>query len=529
MARVNACVMSLLLAVAFLPGSAGAAASAGSTALTPEQAREDFELAIAAVEAGLPEIAWFQSAQDWRRAKRDARRMLPAVRDGEGLFRVLRPLLSRIGEGHLTLRRSPAMRAADRQARGLLPIDVHWTETGAWVIAAWGEAADIPAGTRLLAIDGEPPERLVPEMMAALGHDGRIPTGAMREASGPGYATLRHWQRGGADRFRLRLQDRHGLVSERIVAGVPATARPVPAPSAASPLARLEWLDDHTARLTVPTFSNRRHRDAGVDFRTHLRSLFETLHRRGARTLVLDLRDNGGGTEGNENYLFSFLVHEPLRKYAAVEARGAVLSVTDAHGGRHTMEVFDADERREQTRLRNGRLSRRNRPPEGLMSHWQPVSPVFDGRLVVLAGGNTFSGAAELSSMLYHLRRGLFVGEEVAGAHAGNTSGYTWELTLPHSGMLLEVPLLRFRFAWRELPLGRGVPPYCPVAPDLPGSDRDTALAVAHALASLPWTPAQPPRCPDAAPADRSGRHAPSRPVLDPRRAAGADPTAGSR
>ncbi|WP_454832555.1 S41 family peptidase [Pseudoxanthomonas wuyuanensis] len=496
MAWVNPWFKWALVAAAGMPASLGAAAANDSTALTPQQASEDFELALTVAEAGLPDITWFQSERAWRSAKQDARKALPGVADSDGLFRILRPLLSRIGEGHLTLRRSPAMQAADRQARGLLPVDIHWTQTGAWIVAGWGDAASIPGGTRLLAIDGEPSDSLVRELMSALGHDGRIATGAMREAEGAGYAKVRYWMRGGAGQYRLRLQDGTGTVTERTVQGVAASDRPVRTTPEKSPLATLEWLDGQTAWLVVPTFSNRRYREVGSDYPTVIHGIFEALRARGARTLILDLRENGGGSEGNENYLFSFLVRDPLRKYAAVEARGAALSVVDQKERRYSVEVFDQQELMAQKRMRSGRLSRRNEPPEGLMSHWQTRAPVFEGRLVVLAGGNTFSGAAELSSMLYHVRRGLFVGEEVAGAHAGNTSGYTWEVTLPNSGMRLHVPLLRFRFAWDELPHGRGVPPHCAVPPDLPGALKDTALAVAYALASVPWTTENPPRCP---------------------------------
>lgn len=496
--------MFVALAVG-VPTALSAAPPRDPNAMAPSQVREDFELAVAAVETGMPQLAGYQSERDWQAAKRDARRALPAVKDSPGLFRVLRPLLSRIGEGHLALRRSPAMRAADRQAQGLLPIDVLWTEAGAWVMAGWGDAAGIPAGTRLLAVDGQPVGDLVREAMSALGHDGHIPTGVMRDIDGAGYARVRHWMRGGAAQYRLLLQGEAGPAYERVVAGVAAAARPAPQAPEKPTLATLDWLDERTARLVVPTFSNRRYRNAGSDFKAVIRAHFETLQARGAQNLILDLRDNGGGSEGNENHLFSFLVREPLRKYASVEARGAALSVRDAHGRRYAVEVYDAQERQRQQRLDNGLLSRLNEPPEGLMSHWEPVAPVFTGRLIVLAGGNTFSGGAELASMLHHARRGLFVGEEVAGAHAGHTSGYRWDVELPNSHMLLRVPLLRFRFVWDELPPGRGVPPHCAVAPDLPGAGRDTALGVARALAALPWTPDAPPSCPEPWPARGDG------------------------
>lgn len=496
MSRVNPWTKWLFLGVACLSTGLSAASDDASTVMTPEQVEEDFDLAVKVVEAGLPDTTWFQSERAWRLAKEEAHQALPGIEDAQGLFRTLRPLLSRIGEGHLTLHRSPAMRRMDRQGQGLLPLDIHWTEGSAWIERGWGDAAFISPGTRLLAIDGETTDDLVRESMAALGHDGRIATGAMREAGGAGYAMVRYWMRGGARHYRLSLQDASGAINEMVVAGMPASARPAQSASEESPVARLNWLDGQTARLVVPTFSNRRYREAGSDYQAVIGQLFETLHERGARNLILDLRSNGGGSEGNENYLFSYLVRDPLRKYASVEARDASLSVADRHGRLYSVEVFDKQELATQERLPNGHLSRRNEPPEGLMSHWERRSPVFDGRLVVLAGGETFSGAAELSSMLHHVQRGLFVGEEVAGAHAGNTSGYTWEVRLPNSGMVLHIPLLKFRFAWDELPLGRGVPPHCAVPPDLPGTSRDTALEVAYSLTLMQWTVADPPACP---------------------------------
>jgi C-terminal processing protease CtpA/Prc len=470
------------------------------TRLTPAQAGEDFELAIAAVEAALPRITWFQTAQQWQDATRAARQAMTEVRDSQSLFRVLRPLLSRIGEGHLALRRSTAMIQLDRQSAGWLPVDLHWTDESVRIIAGYGEAAGIPVGTRLLAIDGQATRALVPELMSALGHDGHIRNGAMREAEGAGYARVRYWMRGAQADYRLRLQYASGAIEERRVAGVAAAIRPVRSTPEASPVATLQWLDRETALLRVPTFSNRRYREAGADYRKVMQQLFHTLQARGTRQLVLDLRDNGGGSESNENLLYAYLVKAPLRKYAVVEARAAALSITDASGRRYATEVYDDAELRLQHRLPDGRLARRNLRPEGLMSHWSAMSPVFNGRLVVLIGGNTFSGAAELASMLHHARRGVFVGEEAGGSNAGNTSGYSWEIALPNSGMQLDVPLLRFEFAWQTPPHGRGVLPHCHVSPDLPGrAAPDAALQRALDLLSRPWVSGQMPACSDRA------------------------------
>jgi hypothetical protein len=498
--RIRLCWLALLFSLPVGTPPAGAHQStpaAEETRLTAAQVHEDFELAIAAVETGLPKITWFQTARQWRDAKRRSRYALADVHDSHALFRVLRPLLSQIGEGHLTLKRSASMSRIDTHSVGWLPVDLHWTGEAVRVVSGYGDAAMIPTGTRLLAIDGQPTDALVNELMAALGHDGRIRTGAMREAEGAGYARVRYWMRGSQCHYLLRLEDAKGDVEEHRVAGVPASVRPARSSPDASPLATLDWLDNATALMRVPTFSNRRYREAGADYRAVLHELFETLHARGAEQLVLDLRDNGGGSESNENLLYAYLVRAPLRKYATVEARAAALAVTDASGRQYAVQVYDEDELKQQRRLPDGRLARRNLRPEGLMSHWSAMRPVFTGRLVVLIGGNTFSGAAELASMLHHARRGMFIGEEAGGSNAGNTSGYSWEILLPNSGMRLDVPLLRFEFAWQTPPHGRGVLPHCHVSPQMPGDTHpDAALKIARDLLSRPWSMGHLPTCP---------------------------------
>jgi hypothetical protein len=490
-----ACALPLGRPVA---SEAQAAIASTTTALTPAQASEDLELAIAALEAALPDIHWHQTPAEWRAAKAAARARVGQVTDSEGLWRALMPLLAQIGEGHLSLATSEAMKRHERDAGLLLPLSVLWNEQGAYVVSGYGEASDLPRGARILSIDGRGTQALADDLMLAATRDGTIRTGILREASGRGYGELLYRMTGSHANFHLVLQTEGGRIMTRDVAGVPPYVRN-DSPHAAKPaVATLEWLDERTAYLDVPTFSNRRYREAGADFQATLQRIFEELDRRGATRLILDLRDNGGGSEPNESILFSYLVRQPLRKYEAVGARGRHVSVHDASGRRYEAEVFDKEEMKQQRRLPNGRLTRRNVPPEGLMTRWSIASPVYGGRLVVLAGGNTFSGGAELASMLFHVRRAVFVGEEVGGTHEGNTSGYRWSLTLPNSGMTLRIPLLQFRFAWPGLPHDRGVRPDCAVPPDAMEFDqpKDAAWRAARDILRETWTSPKDAACP---------------------------------
>lgn len=468
--------------------------------LAPAQVREDAQLVVDAVEAGLPNLYWRQSRAEWEQAKREAFSRLDGVDDPMALYGVLAPLLSHIGEGHLSLKPSAEAIKRQRETAAALPLDLHWSTDGVFVVAGYGQAADIPSGARLLSIDGEGYDDLLAELVSMVPHDGDIVTGPMRFEIGDRYAVLRRRRRGDEPDFRLRYQGLDGAVVERTVAAFPLAGRP-PGPEEEEPgVATLEWLAPGVAYLDVPTLSNDPYDAAHVPFREAMRRLFEELRRGRATRLILDLRRNGGGDEPNESILFSFLVAETQHKYAAVEARGQALSVVSLSGRTFTRTVFDADALAFQRPLADGRLTRLDVPPEGLRSQWEPSAPVYRGRLVVLVGGYTFSGGAELASMLRHARRGVFVGEEVGGTDDGNTSGYTWRINLPNSGLRLGVPLLQFRMNWPGTPGGRGVLPDCSVPPEVGelGVRRDRAWRVARTIVQQDWRSPDKAVCPDS-------------------------------
>lgn len=468
------------------------------TPLTPAQVREDAQLVIDAVEAGLPDLYWRQSRAEWEQAKGEAFAQLDGVQDPMALYSVLTPLLGHVGEGHMYLKPSVDQIRRRRETAAALPLDLHWNTDGVFVVAGYGEAADIPAGARLLSIDGEDYDVLLAELVSMVSHDGDIVTGPMRFEIGDRYAVLRQRRRGDEPDFRLRYQGADGAIIERTVAAFSLAGRPPKAEEPAPGVATLEWLAPGVAYVNVPTFSNDPYEAAHVPFREAMRLLFEDLRRGGATRLILDLRENGGGNEPNESILFSFLVAETQHKYAAVEARGQTLSVVSLSGQTFSRAVFDEDDLAFQRPLADGRLTRLDVPPEGLRSQWEPSTPVFEGRLVVLAGGYTFSGGAELASMLHHARRGVFVGEEVGGTDDGNTSGYTWRITLPNSGLRLGVPLLQFRMNWPGVPGGRGVIPDCDVPPEVGelGVQRDRAWRIARAVVQQDWTSPDRATCP---------------------------------
>ncbi len=96
-----------------------------------------------------------------------------------------------------------------------------------------------------------------------------------------------------------------------------------------------------------------------------------------------------------------------------------------------------------------------------------PQENPFMGNLFILAGGVTYSGGAEFCSLVKHNRKAIFVGEEVGGGFYGNTSGYSFTLTLPNSKITVEVPIIRFVLDVDGQKPGTGALPDFPIQPDI--------------------------------------------------------------
>ncbi len=91
----------------------------------------------------------------------------------------------------------------------------------------------------------------------------------------------------------------------------------------------------------------------------------------------------------------------------------------------------------------------------------------YNGALFVMTSPLTYSGGSEFANMVYTQGRATFIGEETGGGFFGNTSGYSYELELPHSDITVDLPALQFEMNVEGLPFGRGVIPHQQVIPDI--------------------------------------------------------------
>ena len=178
------------------------------------------------------------------------------------------------------------------------------------------------------------------------------------------------------------------------------------------------------------------------------------------------MRNNGGGAEGFEDYVFSYLTNKPYKKYKYVQSTAFsynFYNFTD----RNTIEKQKSLEKALQTEQQLESDGRILRKPNILIPE-KPKNNSFKENLYILISGKTYSGGSEFASLIKGNRKSTFIGEECGGGFYGNSSGFSIELTLPNSKLHIKIPLLKFVVDVNDknIPFGRGVLPEYEVKPN---------------------------------------------------------------
>lgn len=251
------------------------------------------------------------------------------------------------------------------------------------------------------------------------------------------------------------------------------------------------------ARLKIDTFVNYRNPVQPTAF---LAGFFQAMKTAGTEHLILDLRNNGGGSEDVSvalaRYLFDrpFLWSKPVR-YKAIRY-GDLPRFIDSWGDRETLFNPPVDAF---VKTPDGWYDRR--PPidadEGdddisTILHQPAAADRFAGKLTILTSPANGSGATRTVAQLKENRGATLVGEDTAGSAEGPTAGRIFLVTLPNSGIKIRIPNAWNRTNLRHFNPRMGVGVDRLVVPTLADFQvgRDAALEIARAMPARPADPA---------------------------------------
>ncbi|HEY3637102.1 MAG TPA: S41 family peptidase [Rhizomicrobium sp.] len=438
--------------------------------LTPEQAHADIDLMRRALETIHPGLYRYRTRIETDAAFGRLDRVSAHTLTDLDLWREVAEFLASIHCDHTKPEPSVAIDAYRESHATHLPLRFKFVEGRMIVVSNDGQAGAPPVGAEILSINGRLVPRIVTDLSKAVAYDGStdqaIATKLAEDGDLTGDDLNEYWPAfyGFPERWTVEWK-RIGTLQSTTVILQPIsfaewTALPWPGDRYRNEFYRaVTWqLHGTTAYLRIDTFVNYRN---PVDATLFLDGFFRSLKTTAVQNLILDLRNNGGGSEDVSvalgRYLLpaDFIWSKPVLLKAV--RYGDLPSHIESWGDRKNLFEESLSDFRRTSDGWWERIPQPGNEDDG-SALLQAVSPDrFQGRLTVLIGPRNGSGATRTAAQLKEKAHAILVGEDTGGSAEGPTAGHIFLLTLPNSGLKVRIPNAWNRTNIEHFMPGRGV------------------------------------------------------------------------
>jgi hypothetical protein len=452
--------------------------------LSPAALKDDFELLRFSLEqahAGL--YRYVPKVEMDRHFEALEKKLSHPLRISEFYAEVLK-LAAAIRDGHTRVQAPSNLSEWLRKKPIRPPMAIHFEGGRVRVLKDASGLEPSAVGSDVLAVNGRPIAEVVDALLRYLPGDG-YSDGRRSNLEYPDvFGGLFALEFGETEKYVFHVRSADGKERDVEVAGVPieelekrmGPLRPRPS----GPLLSLRF-EGEVAVLTVRSFGPRTLSGSGLSYPDFLTQAFQTLLEKRTESLIIDVRDNGGGNDEYGQILYAYLAPAPFYYYDRLQMnkeKSEFLPRTNDPGTGRSLTPPRLDEK--------GRWVRTDHPNLGLK---QPREPVFSGRVFILENGRSFSATGEFMTAVYANKRGAFIGEESGAGITGNTSGIMIGVKLDNSGIVVSIPMVGYYMAGDHGPRPeRGILPDHEVIPTVEDilAGRDPVMEFALEMARRP-------------------------------------------
>lgn len=462
------------------------------TEIAPEKLRKDISFAYHKLQKLHPNLYWYISQDSLDGRFRQLQDSMTTPLTPAGFYRKAAPTIASVREGHLRL--IPPSRKYTRKEmrklknqKGLFGRMNYVVDSNRIFVKDNADRFEnIRVGTQILEIDGIPAENYLMRYRHYITGDGYNRTFVKYALAGnwPVYFTM---EKGILDSVKIKTllagearefyihrekktqeekKEEKKTISEIRKSDTGKNKDYNPIKRAFN--RDLQFLDpDSTvAYMKIRTFS-------GVRSSKFYRESFSKIKKKGTQTLILDVRDNLGGSLSEIHNLYSYLASGRFRFINDIEinSRFSLLHADYLSEyptllkpvGVITYPLYSMGMLLS-TKKNNGRYYLRN---NNIFTIRKPRKNAFCGKIYLLINGSSFSASSVLASKLKDAKRAVLVGEETGGANDGTVAGRYSTEKLPASGLYLPIGLMLVQPDIRFSGTGKGVIPDVQILPTL--------------------------------------------------------------
>lgn len=388
--------------------------------------------------------------------------------------KIIAPLVALSREGHANIYLPDYVSKKLREEMRFLPFTIVFLDKQLYVVKNGSEFGELDLQGKVIeSINEKTPVEIVEEIGNLFTSDGFIKTVKYSDLEGFAFSKYYFYYYGQIDEFNIKFK---GIKDPVIIESLRIDSINKNLKERykddkkyeVKDLLEFKTLNNSTAYLGIHTFSNSdiKKDSKEKNLKIFLENSFKSMEENNIKTLIIDVSENGGGTEGNEGLLYSYF-GENYQKYIKVKAKTQKAILDNGVDKPIRLNTFGFLERVfANKKMKDNSYERKQWIGNGLMAFKKEPKYKFYGNVYVIISPETYSGGSEFSNMMFTKDLATFVGQETGGAYLGNTSGYSQELVLPNSKIGIDIPALQFIMNVKpKLPFGSGVKPHYEVIP----------------------------------------------------------------
>ncbi len=472
--------MRILFAVAIVMFLAGCGVSKSSFSPTKkyslQQVENDYSIYQTMLQDSHPGLYWYTPKDSMDKYFREGAAQLKDSMTEPQFRRVLTWVTSKIHCGHTSLRFSkPYSKYLDTVRSKIFPLSMKvWSgkdpgDEDTMVVATNLNRRDtiFKRGTRVEKINGRPIEEILDTMFQFISSDGYNRTHKFQTLSNRGYfGNLYTSLYGLSESYTIDYVDDAGKSRStsipvynsatdtfnrafiRLISTIPQPSRKERKLRELSSVRQLK-IDtvNRTAFMDLNSFGR------GYHLKSFFRHSFRALRREKIKYLIIDVRNNGGGSVTNSTFISRYLINHRFKIADSLYA----IRKRSKYGRYIQNDFFNRafitllTKRRKDGFYHFGYFERH---------HFRPKNRNrFNGKVYVLIGGNSFSATTLFASAIIKQDDVVVVGEETGGGAYGNTAWLIPDVTLPETRIRFRLPLFRLVVDKNYPKSGRGVQP----------------------------------------------------------------------
>lgn len=477
-------LLFLFVLVAVTGCSVGKSSFSPGKKYSPQQVQKDYSIYQTILEQSHPGLYWYTGKDSMDNYFRLGAGQLTDSMTEPQFRKLLTYVSARINCGHTSVRSSRSYSKYTDTARiKIFPLSMKlWSgsspsedDTAVVTASLIRQDSIFKRGTVIKKINGRPVNEIIDTLFDYISTDGFNRTHKLQSLSNRGYFGALYTSLFGlSEKYTIEYADSSGQIrsailpvynpvndtfNRRAIRPVISLPQPSRKERKQQEIASIRQLridqDNHTAFINLSSFGR------GYQLKSFFRKSFKALQKNKISYLIIDVRNNGGGSVTNSTFISRFLTDHRFKiadsLYATRKKSTYGRYIQNDFWNRLFMSFF--------TKQKNdgyyhfGYFERHYFKPKK-HNH-------FDGKVYVLIGGNSFSATTLFVSSVIKQENITVVGEETGGGAYGNTAWLIPDVRLPETGIRFRLPLFRLVIDKNYPSTGKGVQPEVEARPTI--------------------------------------------------------------